>query len=68
MSKAYSSWGIAAVVLYAVSFCFPPCGIFLGTIMLNKPTMVTIEVNKVLKSGTVYELPAWINDCSRGDE
>ena len=61
------SWSIAAVVLYVVFVLFPIASTILGSSMLIKPLMVTIETNEVLKSGKVYEIPDWINDCSRGD-
>ena len=62
------SWSIAAVVLYVVFVLFPIASTILGSSMLIKPLMVTIETNEVLKSGKVYEIPDWINDCSRGDQ
>ena len=68
MHKTYSSWGVAALVLYCVFVLVPPASILLGSSMLIKPMMVTIKGNEVLKSGKVYELPSWINDCSRGDQ
>ena len=68
MNKDYSSWGVAAVVLYCVAICMPPASMILGSSMLIKPLMITVEANDVLKNGKVYELPDWINDCSRGDQ
>ena len=68
MHKTYGSYSIAALVILAVSCCLPPLAMILGTCLLIKPLIVTIEVNDLLQSGTVFELPDWINDCSRGDE
>ena len=68
MLDAYSSWSIAAVVLYCVFVLIPIASIILGSSMLIVPLMVTIETNEVLKDGKVYEIPDWINDCSRGDQ
>ena len=68
MHKAYSSWSVAAVVLYCLAVCFPPASVILGSLMLIKPLKVTIEANEVIKNGKVFELPDWINECSRGDQ
>ena len=69
MRKDYKSWSIAAVVLYCVFICcIPNASMLLGTGMLIKPLMVTDEANEMLSSGKVFELPSWINDCTRGDQ
>ena len=68
MHDAYKVWGITALVIFCVSFFFPPCANFLGPLLLINPTKVTLEANKVLQSHTFYEIPEWINDCSREDQ
>ena len=67
MHNNYRSWGVAAVVLYCLFVMGPPIGVILGSLMLIKPLMVTLEVNDILDSRTVYDLPSWINDCSATD-
>ena len=67
MLKAYTSWSVAAVTLYSLFFLLPPVSAILGTFMMIKPLMVTLEVNEALDSGKFYELPDWINYCSNND-
>ena len=68
MHKTFNSNGvIAAVVAYIVLIPVPPLAIIVGTFLLLEPMFITIEINDVLESGKVFELPDWINDCSRGD-
>ena len=64
MLKAYTSWSVAAVTLYSLFFLLPPASSILGTFLMIKPLMVTLEVNKALDSGKFYDLPDWINYCS----
>ena len=68
MNKAFSTWSMAAIVFYSALFLMPPAAIILGSLMLIKPLMVTIEANELLNSGKAYELPDWINKCSGGDQ
>ena len=48
--------------------CVTPASIILGGLMLIKPMMVTIEANDILQNEKLYDLPAWINDCSLSDQ
>ena len=50
MHKNYRSWGVAAVVIYSFLFFVPPVGVVVGTCMLIKPLMVTLEANDILNS------------------
>ena len=67
MHNNYRPWGVAAVVLYCLTVLFPPAGVIIGSCMLIKPLMVTLDVNEALNTRTVYDLPSWINDCSAID-
>ena len=66
--KAYSTWSVASITLYTVFMCVTPASIILGGLMLIKPMMVTIEANDILQNEKLYDLPAWINDCSLSDQ
>ena len=68
MQEAFSSWSIAGLVLYLVFGFWPGLSVLLGSCMLIKPLMVVSKANEMLKSGTIFEIPDWINDCSRGDQ
>ena len=68
MHNNYRSWGVTAVVLYCLFVVAPPIGVIVGSCMLIKPLMVTLEANDTMNSRTVYDLPSWINDCSASDQ
>ena len=48
MHNNYRSWGVAAVVLYCLCVMAPPLGVLVGSLMLIKPLMVTLEANRML--------------------
>ena len=63
MVKVFSSWGIAALVLYLVFGLIPGLSVILGSCMHINTLKVVTEVNDTLKSGTVFEIPDWIHAC-----
>ena len=68
MRESYGSWAVAATFIYTFTFCVPPAGMIIGTLLMLKPSRLTIELNDLLKTQKIYELPSWINECSRGDQ
>ena len=68
MRESYGSWAVAATFIYCFTFCVPPLGMIIGSLLMLKPARLTFELNDFLKTETIYELPSWINGCSRGDQ
>ena len=68
MHDAYTSYGIGAVIMFCVFVLIPPVAMIAGSGFLIKPYQITSQINEALESGKVFELPEWINDCSRGDQ
>ena len=67
MMNDLGSWGVVATVIYVISIIIPPAGMVLGTLMMLEPTFSVNKLNNQLKSETIFELPSWINECSRED-
>jgi len=68
MYHAYHAWGIAAITVIPLSILAPYVAVVVAPFLFIVPTKVTLEVNQMLKSGTAFELPQWINECSRSDQ
>ena len=54
--------------MYCVFVLLPPAAMIAGSAFLIAPYQITSKINEALESGKVFELPDWINDCSRGDQ
>ena len=59
------SWGVAATVIYVFSVVVPPVGMIIGSLLMIEPFFSVNNLNEQLKSETIYELPSWIDECSR---
>ena len=64
MQKAISSFGVIALVVYAFTFLIPLVGMILGSLLMIKPMLATNELDDLLESEKVFDIPSWINQCS----
>ena len=67
MLASLGSWGVAATFIYTFTFFVPPVGMIIGGLLMITPATDVIRLNDLLKSGTIYELPSWVNECLRED-